>query len=165
MTTHKYARIERERRFLVERLPRALDPLAFEWLQDLYIADTFLRLRRVSAPDGSPIRCKLGQKQPDPDAPDDPCRRLMTTLYLQESEARLLEGLPGRRSLKQRWRLAEQGTVFVIDRWQEPEPTRGLILAEVEAESDEALSLIQLPDWALREVTADPGFGGAQLAG
>jgi CYTH domain-containing protein len=158
----KYARVERERRFLLERLPDAVDPESYERLQDLFVEGTHLRLREVRRPNGEWVVAKLGQKVVDPDAPNDPRRRQMTTMYLPEEEARALASLPGLRTTKRRYKLREQGFTFCIDVWERPP---GTIVAEVEAPSDEELARITLPAWALREVTDDARYSAIALAG
>jgi CYTH domain-containing protein len=162
--TSRYARIERERRFLVERLPEAVDPASYERLDDLYVQGTHLRLRRVSRPDGQVIVVKLGQKIVHPDAPHDPRCRQMTTIYLPPDEAAVLAALPGLRTTKRRYRLAEQGRTFCLDVWESPETARGTILAEVEAPSIAELERVRLPSWAAREVTDDPAYTAITLA-
>ncbi len=90
-----YARIERERRFRLARLPHDIDPEEYERLHDCYVRGTHLRLRKVEEAGGRVRVWKLGQKIPDPSAPDDPRRRQMTTIYLDSTEAAALhvEGL------------------------------------------------------------------------
>ena len=86
----KYARIERERRFLLNCLPPGVGPEDYERLRDLYVSGTELRLRRIERPDGSLVLIKLGQKTLDPEAPEDPRRRQMTTLYLRPEDEQAL---------------------------------------------------------------------------
>ncbi len=159
-----YARLELERRFLLARLPSGLDPDDYERLRDLYVGDTQLRLRRIERPTGELILVKLGQKQPDPEAPGDPRRRSMTTLYLEPGEERALAALQGARGVKRRYSVREQGRTFVVDVHEEPAAVRGLILAEVECDTLEELGSVEVPAWALREVTDDPGYSSALLA-
>ena len=164
-TKRPYARIERERRFLVDRLPDGVDADAYERLDDLFVRGTHLRLRRVSRPNGEQIVTKLGQKILDPSAPHDPRCRQMTTIYLPEDEAAMLSSLPGLRATKRRYKLVEQGWTFCIDVWELPVAAGGTILAEVEAPSIEELERIKLPSWALREVTDDARYSAITLAG
>jgi CYTH domain-containing protein len=163
-TKRAYARIERERRFLLDRLPPALDPEVYERLDDLFVEGTHLRLRRVCRPDGASIVTKLGQKIVDPEAPEDPRRRQMTTIYLPDEEALALASLTGLRTTKRRYKLLEQGRTFCVDVWESPPPARGTIVAEVEAESMEELEWITVPTWALREVTDDGRYSAITLA-
>jgi hypothetical protein len=160
--TRKYARIERERRFLVESLPAELEDASFQRLRDCFVKGTHLRLRRVESPSGELIVVKLGQKIPDPEAPGDPRRRQMTTIYLPGDEARALP-LEGPRAVKRRYHLLEQGRTFCVDVWEAPASVAGLILAEVECPSDEELDAIQLPSWAAREVTEDAAYSSIEL--
>jgi CYTH domain-containing protein len=161
-TKRPYARIERERRFLLERLPPELDPDDYERLEDLFVEGTHLRLRHVRRPSGEWIVTKLGQKIVEPGAPNDPRQRSMTTIYLPESEGAVLGSIPGLRTTKRRYRTREQGWTFCIDVWESP--ARGTILAEVEAPSIEELERIAIPAWALREVTDDARYSAIALA-
>lgn len=160
----KYARVECERRFLLEGLPATLHPEDYERVTDLFVASTHVRLRDIRRPNGEWIATKLGQKILDPEEPDDPRRRRMTTIYLPEQEARAFSSLPGLRTAKRRYRLHEQGKAFSIDVWENPAHTRGTILAEVEAPSIEELERIAIPTWALREVTTDARYTAIALA-
>lgn len=160
--TRKYARIERERRFLLEALPPALEGAEFQRLRDCFVSGTHLRLRRVESPTGEVRVVKLGQKILDPEAPQDPRRRQMTTIYLPAEEAAALP-LEGPRAVKRRYHLPEQGWTFCVDLWEEPSAVAGLILAEVECPSDAELDAIQLPAWAAREVTEDPSYSSINL--
>ena len=157
----KYARIERERRFLLATLPAGLDPgRGYERLSDLYLEGTRLRLREVSAPDGRVVERKLNQKLPDPEGA--PERRVITSLYLEAADYALLAGLPGQRLAKRRHRHACDGHTFGIDVFEGP--LAGLVLAEVEAASDAELAALPVPPFAHCEVTAERLFTGGALA-
>lgn len=162
--TRGYARCERERRFVVETLPAAVDRDAFERLDDLYIDGTHVRLRLVHDPDGAFVIGKLGQKVPWPEAPDDPRLRSMTTLYLPATEAAVFAALPGLRTRKRRHKLREQGWTFCIDVYEAPAGAAGTMVAEVETDDLDALAAIVCPSWAVREVTDDPRFSAIALA-
>lgn len=58
---HKYARPERERRFLLNRFPDGVDVIRIRRITDHYIEGTALRLREQSD-DGGPMAFKLTQK-------------------------------------------------------------------------------------------------------
>lgn len=160
--TRKYARIERERRFLVATLPLAVDPDGFERLHDRFVAGTHLRLRRVERPDGTVLTTKLGQKVEDPAYPGSARHRQMTTIYLPEDEAKAM-ALEGLQACKRRYKLGEQGFTFCIDVWEAPAHAAGLMVAEVECPTDGALDAIVCPGWALCEVTEDPAYGSVHL--
>lgn len=161
----KYARIERERRFALDRLPPHVDLDAFEHLEDLFVRGTHLRLRRVTAASGVWLATKLGQKIAAAEDPSDPRLREMTTIYLPDDEgARLEASLDGLRASKRRYKLVEQGLTFCIDVWEAPRGAEGVLVAEVEADTLDALAALALPTWATREVTDDPTYSAIHLA-
>lgn len=88
----------------------------------------------------------------------------MTTIYLDEASGRIYESLPGYRSQKRRYKLAEQSWTFVIDVYEQPESACRLIVCEVECDTDEQLAMIVKPDWALREIIDDPTFADFVIA-
>ena len=89
VTLDKYAKPEIERRFRLDRVPpEASDPVE---ITDRYLEGGHLRLRCVRIP-GQPATYKLGHKHRLD--PDDPLRRLHTSLYLTEGEHAMLEQLP-----------------------------------------------------------------------
>jgi CYTH domain-containing protein len=163
--THRpYARIELERRFLLDALPRTIDLNDYERLHDLYVRGTHLRLRHVHAADGAWITSKLGQKIPNPAAPDDPRQRQMTTIYLPRSEVQAFAALDGLRTTKRRYKIAEQDWTWCIDVWERPARAAGTIVAEVEAPSLPELEALACPAWAIREITEDSRFSAIALA-
>ena len=155
----KYARIERERRWLARELPCDL-PARCERIEDLYVADTQLRLRRVSDSSGQVIQRKLGQKALLPGSP--PTHTRITTLYLSESEYALLENLPGARLSKLRYRSPQAGRLFAIDVFEGA--LAGLILIECDAATDEELAALPTPAEAARDVTDLAALRGGALA-
>lgn len=148
----RYARPERERRFLVRELP----PLVHErTIEDRYLDGTTLRLRRVAA--GDQVVCKLTQKVRERE--DDPRRTSVTSTYLSQAEHALLATLEGDVLRKSRGAVSGEPR-WVVDRFSGP--LAGLVLAEVELTgADEELAL---PDWVGREVTRDDRFCGGALA-
>lgn len=151
----KYARPERERRWLVTAPPAgAGDPLR---ISDRYLDGTRLRLRHVSGA-GSEV-FKLGQKVRA--AEDDPSLVWHTTLYLTEEEYRRLAVLPAAVLVKTRRQVAHGGLVFAVDTFAGA--LHGLVLTEVElAEAEPAET--DLPRWLGPEVTFDERYTGAALA-
>ena len=157
----KYARIERERRFLLAALPSGIDLAAgYRQLDDLYLDGTRLRLRSVSAPGGAILEQKLGQKRRAPS--DAPGHRLITSIYLDPAEYALLATLPGRQLAKRRYDFPHAGQAFVIDVFLGA--LAGLLLAEIAFDSDAAERALALPPFAHCEVTALPQFAGGALA-
>ena len=129
----KYAWVERERRWLCREIPLAR-VTQVDAITDLYVAGTRLRLREAIPLDGGPPMRRLTRK-----ADVDAATRLLTSIYLAPEEFALLADLPGQRIRKTRHRLAAEGGVTVsVDRFEGP--LEGLILAEAEFETAEALA-------------------------
>ncbi|MFE3758690.1 CYTH domain-containing protein [Nocardia tengchongensis] len=149
----KYAKIERERRFLLSEMPsEASKPRLIE---DRYIVGTRLRLRRVEV--GSQVVYKFCQKvRPDE---NEPSTVAITNIYLDEPEYRKLCLLPAATLRKTRriWRIGHD--TFVVDEFHDD--LAGLLLAEIEL-PDSSYNL-SLPPQIGTEVT-DERFSGGYLA-
>lgn len=153
----KYAKLENERRFLVR--PEALARLRLEderLIEDLYVADSRLRLRRITRPDR--VEHKLCKKYESADPASGP----IVNVYLSAAEHRALSQLPGRRIAKRRYDAREGGLVFGVNLFLGE--LEGLVLAEIEVEALAELGRIPIPPWVEREVTAEPFFAGGALA-
>jgi CYTH domain-containing protein len=156
----KYARVERERRFLLEKLPLGLTR-ASEHVQitDNYITGTRLRLRKIRVPQTKERVWKLTQKF----APDgaDFSRTVITNIYLSPEEYERLSVFEGNELRKNRYPFEHEGRAFGIDvflgaLW-------GLMLAETEFATDEEMRGFALPSFAFMEVTNDELFTGGGL--
>ncbi len=156
----KYARSEYERRFLLERTPGDLDLASgFVRIIDHYLPDSRLRMRRMETPAGQVLVYKMTQKFSRPEQP--PHLRTITNLYLNAAEYAQLRVLGGRRLVKRRYPYDFAGLRFSIDVFEER--LAGLVLAEIEAPSEQALLAIDMPAIARKEVTADPSYEGGCL--
>ena len=152
-----YTVVERERRWLSREVPR-------EWIArtetivDLYVTGARLRLREARPLDGGSAMLRLSRK-----ADVDARTRLVTSIYLPEHEfAVLAAALPGRRLSKIRHRLvAPPGVVLSADEFQGE--LLGLRMVEAEFDTDERMDSFAMPDFAIREVTDDPRYGGGHL--
>jgi len=158
-----YARLELERRFLLTVLPPGVDPDDFVRLHDLFAAGTGLRIRRVEDAAGRDLVVKIGQKLPDPEAPEAPGHNLLTTIYLSPTEAAPLLGLPGPTSCKRRYSLQHQDHTWAIDVWEAPHACAGLIMAEVECATAAELAAITPPAWVGEEVTNERSYSAFAL--
>lgn len=159
MDIPKYARLEIERRFLVDRA-RAPDlrPLPFSLIEDLYIDGGRLRLRTLTDSRTGARTFKLGKKY----AGGDPMAAPITNLYLTQAEHATFAGLPGAPLSKVRHRLEHARTTFSsVDVFLGE--LQGLVLCESEAATREAALALKVPPWAAREVTDDPFFTGGNL--
>jgi CYTH domain-containing protein len=151
----KYARIERERRFLLAGPPPAPAVTATRRITDRYLAGTRLRLRRAERPDRGTIEYKLTQKVPA-DQPG-PVQGLITNTYLSRTEYSVLASLPAAVLSKTRFSVPPLG-IDVFD-----PPLHGLILAEAEFATDEAALSFRPPASCIAEVTDDARFTGGNL--
>ncbi|GAA2730493.1 hypothetical protein GCM10009867_02040 [Pedococcus aerophilus] len=148
----KYAVVERERRFLVARIPDG-DTTTRE-IDDRYVTGTRLRLREVREQDGTVVR-KLSHKVR---LSDDASEIACTNVYLDGAEWALLSALPGRSLHKRRHLVRRDGWVVAVD-----EHDDGTLVAEID-DHDEPSS--EVPEWleVLRDVTRDEHWTGARLA-
>jgi hypothetical protein len=149
----KYARIERERRWLL-RSPDISAAVAEVEIEDIYFTGTRLRLRRMTDRRGnqSPVY-KLAQKIPSP-GPSG----LITNTYLSAEEYALLAKLHGDRIHKVRYSVPPFGIDVFMDELD------GLILAEAEFESDDEMAACAGPKGTIAEVTGDERYTGGRLA-
>lgn len=152
----KYARPERERRFLLRRPPDGI--VAATRITDRYLPGTRLRLRRAESlsPDGETesVIFKLTQKVPAPEGTPG----LITTIYLDAAEHAVLERLPAASLTKIRLSSPPLGVDVFEGALQ------GLVIGEVEFDDDEALQRFAPPPTVVAEITADHRLTGGRLA-
>ena len=157
----KYARLERERRYLLQDLPEGLTR-ADHHLQitDNYITGTRLRIRKVRDPRTNKWVVKFTQKF----APDrqDLSRTIITNIYLNAPEADTLAVFAANEIRKNRYQFDFAGRRFSVDMFIGD--LFGLVLAEVSFETDEELDGFPLPPFALGEVTNNEVVSGGRLA-
>jgi CYTH domain-containing protein len=151
----KYARIERERRFLVRVPPAASMVVAARRITDRYITGTRLRLRRQQRIDTGEYEYKLTQKIPAD--PPGPTQGLITNTYLTRAEYDVLAGLPAEVLSKTRLSVPPMG-IDIFDG-----ALMGLIMAEAEFGSAAAAEAFSPPPYCSGEVTHDRRFTGGAL--
>jgi len=155
MPQDKYARVERERRFLLAQFPSDAIVVRSRRITDNYIEGTTLRLRQQIYNDGL-TTFKLTQKLPS--RGDGAQQGFITSMYLTADEFQLLARLPARKLSKTRFSVPPFG-IDVFDGSLE-----GLILAEAEFDSAAAAETLTLPFLVAGEVSEDDRFSGGQLA-
>jgi len=156
-----YARIERERRYVLEDLPPGLtraDPHV--QITDNYITGTRLRIRKVRDPRTNKWIVKFTQKYAI--RPDDLSRTVITNTYLNALEADTLSVFEGNEIRKNRYKFEFEGRTFGIDMFLGD--LFGLILAEVSFDSDEEMNSFSPPSFAIAEVTNTDLFSGGRLS-
>lgn len=157
----KYARLERERRYLLQDLPEGLtraDPHV--QITDNYITGTRLRLRKVRDPKTNKWIVKLTQKfAPNP---EDFSRTIITNTYLSAAEYEVLSVFELNEIRKNRYPFEWEGRKFSIDMFLGD--LFGLVLAEVSFETDEELDSFPTPPFVIAEVTNNELFSGGKLS-
>ncbi|RAJ40158.1 CYTH domain-containing protein [Kitasatospora sp. SolWspMP-SS2h] len=154
----KYARVERERRFLLARVPAPGAVTVARRITDRYVEGTRLRLRRVERLDTGECTYKLTQKVPVPPGEPGAVQGLITNLYLSEQEyARLRAALPGPELTKTRLSVPPLG----VDVFEGP--LLGLVLAEAEFDTAEDAETFVPPPGCVAELTDDRHFTGGRL--
>jgi len=151
----KYARVERERRFLLAAPPPASAVTGSRRITDRYLPGTRLRLRRVDYPGNQASEFKFTQKVPA-DRPGY-IQGLITNTYLSAAEYDLLASLPADVLSKTRL-IVPPLSIDVFG-----PPLHGLVLADVEFTTDEAARSFRPPPLAIAEVTSDARFTGGNL--
>jgi CYTH domain-containing protein len=151
----KYARVERERRFLLATPPLPAAVTASRRITDRYLAGTRLRLRRAESLPSGACEFKLTQKVPA--QPPGHIQGLIANIYLSQAEYELLACLPAATLSKTRLSVPPLG-IDIFD-----PPLHGLILAEAEFATDEAARSFLPPPQIVAEVTDDTRFTGGSL--
>lgn len=156
----KYARVERERRYLLQDLPEGMNR-ASPHLQitDNYITGTRLRIRKMRDPQTNKWTVKFTQKF----APDteDFSRTIITNIYLNALEAETLAVFEANEIRKNRYPFEFEGRKFSVDMFLGD--LFGLVLAEVSFETDEELDNFPKPPFAIADVTSSELFTGGKL--
>ena len=157
----KYARVERERRYLLQDLPEGLSRADHHFqITDNYITGTRLRIRKVRDPKTNKWVVKFTQKfAPNP---ADLSRTVITNLYLNAIEAETLAIFEANEIRKNRYRFEFRDRQFSVDMFLGD--LFGLVLAEVSFETDEEMDNFPLPSFAIADVTNNEIFTGGKLS-
>ncbi len=157
----KYARVERERRYLLQDLPKGLVRADHHFqITDNYITGTRLRIRKVRDPKTNKWVVKFTQKF----APNlaDLARTIITNIYLNAIEAETLAIFEANEIRKNRYRFEFQDRQFSVDMFLGD--LFGLVLAEVSFETDEEMDTFPPPPFAIADVTNNEIFTGGRLS-
>jgi CYTH domain-containing protein len=157
----KYARVERERRYLLPDLPAGLTR-ADHHLQitDNYLTGTRFRIRKVRDPRTNKWVVKFSQKFAA--NPEDLSHTIITNIYLNAIEAETLAIFEANEIRKNRYPFEFAGRKFSVDMFLGD--LFGLVLAEVSFETDEELDGFSKPPFALADVTNNEIFSGGKLS-
>jgi adenylate cyclase len=155
---HAPRAIERERKFLVKKLPPALSRYPHELIEQGYLAiadrddeSTEVRLRRIGKRYVLTVKRGRGESRLEREVPVSP------------RSARILWPLTrGRRIKKVRYRIPYGGVKIELDVYRDK--ASGLAVAEVEFGSERALRRFDPPSWFGREVTGRKRLSNSELA-
>lgn len=157
----KYARVERERRYLLPDLPAGLTRADHHvQITDNYITGTRLRIRKVRDPRTNKWMVKFTQKFAVND--DDLSRTIITNTYLNAIEAETLAVFEANEIRKNRYPFEFDGRKFSVDMFLGD--LFGLVLAEISFDTDEELNSFPKPAFALADVTNNEIFSGGRLS-
>lgn len=157
----KYARVERERRYLLQDLPEGLTRADHHFqITDNYLTGTRLRLRKVRDPKTNKWIVKFTQKFAA--NTEDLSRTIITNTYLNATEAETLSIFEANEIRKNRYRFEFEGREFSVDMFLGD--LFGLVLAEVSFETDEEMDGFAKPPFAITEVTNNELFSGGKLS-
>lgn len=157
----KYARVERERRYLLKDLPEGISRTDDHvQITDNYITGTRLRIRKVREPRSNKWTVKFTQKSAV--KPGDFSRTVITNTYLNATEAETLSMFNSNEIRKNRYYFEYEGRKFCADMFLGE--LFGLVLAEVSFDTDEELELYPKPSFALADVTDNELFTGGSLS-
>src|SRR5260221_6354712 len=156
----KYARVERERRYLLRDLPEGLTR-ADHHLQitDNYITGSRMRIRKVRDLRTNKWVVKFTQKFAT--NPEDLSHTIITNTYLNAIEAETLAIFEANEIRKNRYPFEFGGRKFSVDMFLGD--LFGLVLAEVSFETDEELDGFPKPPFALADVTNNEIFSGGKI--
>jgi len=148
----KYAVVERERRYVVARLPEGVT--STKDILDRYVTGTRLRLRDVREDDGTVTR-KLGHKVR---LSEGPAEVASTNFYLNDDEWTLLIALPAQLLRKRRHIVRRDGLLVAIDELED-----GTLIAEID-DRDQPSDFV--PEWldVVDDVSSDEAWTGVGLA-
>ena len=156
----KYARVERERRYLLQDLPEGLTRASpHVQITDNYLTGTRLRVRKVRDPETNKWMVKFTQKFAPNTA--DFSRTIITNIYLNALEAEMLAVFDSNEIRKNRYPFEFEGRRFSVDMFLGD--LFGLVLAEVGFETDAELDNYARPPFAIAEVTNNELFTGGRL--
>ena len=157
----KYARVERERRYLLQDLPEGLSRADHHFqITDNYLTGTRLRIRKVRDPKTNKWVVKFTQKfAPNP---ADLSRTVITNLYLNAIEAETLAIFEANEIRKNRYHFEFQDRQFSVDMFLGD--LFGLVLAEISFETDEEMDNFPPPSFAIADVTNNEIFTGGRLS-
>lgn len=151
--------LEREKTYLLKRLPEGLADCRYEVISDAYIPATqahpVIRLRHRGD------RYELTKKEPVDGT--DSSRQTEHTIKLTSEEAAAFDTIEAKRFTKRRYYCTVAGRPAELDLYQED--LAGLAVIDFEFDNDKELDAFTMPDICLADVTQEEALAGGILAG
>jgi len=150
---------ELERTYLAKVLPEGLLESPSKEMVDIYLPASavhpHLRIRKAGE------KYEITNKQPV--IKGDASRQIESTIVLTSEEFGDLNLIPGKRVLKKRYYHTFEGRIYEVDVFEGQ--LSGLVLVDIEFESNEDKLAFLAPDFCLAEVTQEDFIAGGMLAG
>lgn len=150
--------IEREKTYLAKFLPKDLEQCEKKEMMDNYIPKETnhptIRIRKNGK------KLVITKKKP---VDNDPSKQTEETIILNKEEYEFLMTLDGKKVHKIRYFYPYKGLTAEIDVFQGA--LTGLVLVDVEFETDEEKDSFQMPDFCLADVTQEVFIAGGMICG
>jgi len=150
--------IERERTYLIKKVPSSLGECLSKEMYDLYIPANERHPHTRIRQNGDAF--EFTKKRP---IDNDASKQIESTVYLTADEFESLKSSDAKPVSKKRYFYSEHGHSYEIDVFAGE--LEGLILVDVEFEDDESQENFMMPDWCLVEVTHEEFIAGGMLSG
>lgn len=158
MSIPKYAKLENERRWLMpSSFATSLRQLPYKTIHDLYLSCGRLRLRTITDSQTGNLEFKLCKKYGSVSVVAEP----IVNIYLTAEEHAAFLGLPGNKLSKKRYKKTIDGNQYTLDVYEGA--LSGLVICEVEADSEALLREVPAPEIAIKEVTRNPLYSGGHF--
>ncbi len=158
MSLPKYAKLENERRWLIpSSFTSSLRQLPYETIHDVYLSCGRLRLRAITDSETGDLQFKLCKKYGSVSVMAEP----IVNIYLSAEEHAAFLALPGNKLSKKRYKKTIDGNQYAFDVYEGA--LSGLVICEVEADSEALLREVPAPQFAIKEVTGNPTYNGGHF--
>lgn len=151
--------IELERTYLAKKLPDNLREVENKEIIDVYLPKDskhpVLRLRKNGD------RYEMTKKAPVKG--NDSSKQLEQTIVLDRAEFEALRKIPGKVVSKQRYLYPYKGSILEFDVFKDA--LKGLVVVDVEFETEEGKDNFEMPEFCLVEVTQEKFIAGGMLCG
>ncbi len=158
MSIPKYSKLENERRWLMpSSFSRSLQQMPYKKIDDLYLSCGRLRLRAIADSLTGDLQFKLCKKYGLISEMAEP----IVNIYLTAEEYAAFLTLAGHKLTKNRYKKEINGYEYTFDVYAGE--LSGLVICEVEADSEVSLKKIPDPEVAVIDVTGNPEYSGAHF--